>query len=77
MLRLDTARGKIFVATKKTLSAFIDNVPDAPGVAAIRLSVPDAEAFAARLRGAGLQARSTPLGRSVALPPSLGGTWLF
>jgi hypothetical protein len=78
MVRLDTARGKIFIATKNTLSAFIERVPEAPAVAAIRLSVADAEAFAARFRRIGLNVRKTPrLGNSVALPPALGGTWLF
>jgi hypothetical protein len=78
MVRLETARGKIFIATKKTLSAFIENVPDAPGIAAIRLSVADAQTFAARLRKIGLTVRKTDrLGNSVALPPALGGTWLF
>jgi hypothetical protein len=78
MVRLETARGRIFIATKKALSAFIEHVPDAPGVAAIRLSVADAGAFAARLRKCGLSVRRTPLlGNSVALPPALGGSWLF
>jgi len=78
MVRLDTARGQVFIATKKALSAFIEQVPDAPAVAAIRLSVADADAFAARLRKIGLNVRRTPpLGSSVALPPALGGTWLF
>jgi hypothetical protein len=77
LVRLDSARGKVFIATKKTLSAFIEHVPDAPGVAAIRLSVRDANAFAARFRNAGLTVRRTPLGHAVTLPPALGGTWLF
>jgi hypothetical protein len=78
MVRLDTARGNIFIATKKALSAFIEHVPEPPGVAAIRLSVADAEAFAARCRKIGLSVRKTPrLGNCVALPPALGGAWLF
>jgi len=78
MVRLDTARGKIFIATKKALSGYIEHVPDAPGIAAIRLAVADPEAFAARLRKLGLNVRRTPpLGNCVALPPALGGAWLF
>jgi hypothetical protein len=78
MVRLDTARGKIFIATKKALSEFMEHVPDAPGVAAIRLAVADPEAFAARCRKSGLSVRRSPrLGNSVALPPALGGAWLF
>jgi 4-hydroxyphenylpyruvate dioxygenase-like putative hemolysin len=77
MVRLDTARGKIFIATKEALSAFIERVPDAPGVAAIALSVREAEAFAARFRKMGVNVRKTPRGHSVALPPALGGSWLF
>jgi hypothetical protein len=77
MVRLDTARGKIFIATKQALSA-IERVPEAPAVAAIRLSVTDADAFAERCRKIGLSVRKTPrLGNCVALPPALGGAWLF
>jgi hypothetical protein len=77
LVRLDTSRGEIFIGTKKTLSAFIGQVPDSPGVAAIALEFGDPAAFAGRCEKAGLKVTKTARGNSVALPLALGGTWLF
>jgi hypothetical protein len=77
LVRLSTARGEIFIGTKKTLSAFMDQVPDAPGVAAIALEFKDPRAFAGRCEKAGIKVTQTARGHSAALPPALGGTWLF
>jgi len=67
------ARGQIRIGTKETLSKTIPNVPAAPGIAAIGLTFKDPAAFAKRCRAAGL----TVSKNAVALPPALGGTWLF
>jgi hypothetical protein len=77
LVRLDTARGTIFIGTKKTLAPFIDRVPEAPGVAAVAFEFKDPDAFARRCGQAGLTVKKTARGNSVALPPALGGTWLF
>jgi hypothetical protein len=74
---LKAARGTIHIAARKTLSGFIDNVPSAPGVAAIGLKFRDPEAFAERCRKAGLKVKKSARGNCVSLPPALGGAWLF
>jgi hypothetical protein len=74
---LKTARGKIFVATRKALSRFIENVPAAPAIAGIGLEFRDPEKFSKLCKRAGLKVKRTAQGYCVALPPALGGTWLF
>ena len=74
---LNTARGRIFIGTRDSLAAFLDNVPAAPGIAGYAMAVKDADAFAARCTKAGLKVRKTRRHRCVALPPALGGAWLF
>ena len=74
---LNTARGRIFIATRDSLAAFLDNVPAAPAIAGYALAVKDADAFAARCTKSGLKVRKTRRHRCVALPPALGGCWLF
>ena len=77
LVRLDTARGRIFLGTRRVLSQFIDEVPEAPSVAAFSLKVKSAPLFSSFLGKAGLKARSTPRGSTVRLPKALGGSWLF
>jgi len=67
------SRGRIFFGSKETLSKSFENIPDAPGIAAIGLRFRDRTAFAKRCRAAGLVVRRN----AVTLPPALGGTWLF
>jgi hypothetical protein len=74
---LETARGKIFVATREALSRFIENVPAAPALAGIALELRNPEQFSKQCERAALKVMRTALGYSVALPPALGGTWLF
>lgn len=76
-LRLETARGTIFVCTAQALSRFIEHVPPAPGVAAIGLKFKDPQAFAERCRKAGLKVAKSARGHCVSLPPALGGAWVF
>jgi len=74
---LRTSRGTLHIATRKALSALMDNVPPAPGVAAIRLRFKDAEVFEKICIKAGLKVRKNSSGLCVSLPPALGGNWLF
>lgn len=75
-ISLRTKRGEIVIATRDALSRFIDHVPAAPGIAAIALEFRDPKRFAERCEGAGLKAKRTARGYSIALPPALGGAWL-
>jgi hypothetical protein len=77
LIKLQTARGAIFIGSRKVLSSFIGNVPPAPAIAAIALELDDAKRFAERCEGAGLKTMRTARGYSVTLPPALGGTWLL
>jgi hypothetical protein len=77
LVQLETGRGRIFVGNRTILSSFIDDVPPAPGVAALELSFEDPAAFAQRCETLGLQVKSAGAKHRLALPPELGGTWLF
>ena len=74
---LKTARGTIHIASRKTLSSFIADVPPAPAVAAIRLRFKDPEKFFFLCKETGLPLKKTSRGHCVSLPPALGGSWLF
>jgi hypothetical protein len=76
LVKLQTARGAIFIGSRKALSGFIENVPPAPAIAAIGLAFQDSKAFSIKCERAGLHVKKTPRGYSVALPPALGGAWL-
>lgn len=77
LVRLDTARGRIFLGTQRVLSAFLDDVPPAPAVAGFSLKVRSASTFSSYLEKAGLKVKSTPRGKTARLPKALGGSWLF
>jgi hypothetical protein len=72
-VRLDTARGRVVIGTRKNVQRVLGNAPAAPALAGYALSCSAPDAFAARCRTAGLNVR----GRVVELPPALGGTWLL
>jgi len=77
LVRLDTARGRIFLGTREVLSAFIDDVPAAPAVAAFSLVVKSDALFESYLGQCGLKAKKAAGRRSVKLPAALGGSWIF
>ena len=72
-VRLDTARGRVVIGTRKIMERVLGNAPAAPALAGYALSCSDPDAFAARCRKAGLEVE----GKVVRLPPSLGGAWLL
>jgi len=67
------SRGRLFFGTKETLSKIIDDVPNAPGIAAIGMKFRDPAAFAKRCRAAGLALKKNV----VSLPEALGGAWIL
>jgi hypothetical protein len=77
MVRLETARGRIAIATKEVLSKFIDRVPAAPGIAGYRMGCRNPERMAQRCEKAGLKVRKKGRRYSVALPAALGGNWIL
>ena len=72
-VRLDTARGRVVIGTRKNVERVLGYAPAAPALAGYALSCSDPDAFAARCRKAGLEVA----GRVVTLPASLGGRWVL
>ena len=72
-VRLDTARGRVVIGTRKNVERVLGTAPAAPAIAGYALSCSDPDAFAVRCRTAGLGVA----GRAVTLPAALGGTWLL
>ena len=72
-VRLDTARGRVIVGTRKNVERVLGTAPAAPALAGYALACADPDAFAARCSKAGLKVR----GNVVQLPAALGGTWLL
>ncbi len=77
LVRLDTARGSIFIGTREALHGFIEQVPAGPAIAAFSLRVEDPAAFAARCEQAGCKVSRSARGYCASLPDALGGSWLF
>jgi hypothetical protein len=77
LVRLDTARGKIFVATKTILSRLLGNVPATPGIAGYRLGCRSPDRLAERCAKAGAKVKRRGKRYSVALPAALGGNWIL
>ena len=74
---LETARGRIYIAKRETLSRFLDHVPPPPALAGYALATKNGRSFARRCKQAGLEVREAGQGYSVSLPPALGGAWYF
>jgi hypothetical protein len=72
-VRLETARGRVIIGTRKNVESVLGNAPAAPALAGYALACSDPDAFAARCSKAGLNVR----GQVVELPAALGGTWLL
>jgi hypothetical protein len=77
LVRLDCARGLVFVGKRSDLAKLLGAAPAAPGLAGYRLACRHPEAFAARCRKLGLPVLKTAAGHAVSLPASLGGVWLI
>jgi hypothetical protein len=72
-VRLDTARGRVMIGSRRNVQRLLGSAPAAPALAGYALSCSEPDAFAARCRRAGLEVA----GRVVTLPATLGGTWLL
>jgi len=72
-VRLDTARGRVMIGTRRNVQRVLGHAPAAPALAGYALACAAPDAFAARCRKAGLEVA----GRVVTLPATLGGNWLL
>src|SRR5262245_44705243 len=75
LVRLDCARGQVFVATRQHLVSILGTAPPAPGLAGYRLGCRHPEAFARRCMGLGLAVRQPAEGLALPLPAALGRVW--
>lgn len=73
LVRLDTARGRVVIGTRKRVAQLLGEAPPAPALAGYALGCADPEEFARRCSKAGLRVQ----GKAVRLPAALGGTWLL
>jgi len=72
-VRLDTARGRVMIGSRKNVQRLLGNAPAAPAIAGYALACAAPDAFAARCGKTGLKVN----GHVVELPAALGGTWLL
>ncbi len=70
-------RGSVIIGTGDALSKILGDAPAAPALAGYALACRDAAASAARCAAAGLAVKRNGNSYAVALPPSLGGTWML
>jgi hypothetical protein len=73
LVRLDTARGHVFLGSQKYIVRLLGSAPAAPALAGYALSCDDPQHFLDQCRSNGLPVRNN----AVALPPALGGAWLI
>jgi hypothetical protein len=76
-VRLETARGRVFIGTRATVVKLLGAAPPAPAVAGYSLACAEPRAVVERCAAEGLPARNTPGGVAIALPPALGGIWVL
>jgi hypothetical protein len=77
LVRLDCARGRVYVGTQQDLKEILGVAPPAPGIAGYRLACRDPDALARTCSKKGLTVRKTAAGHAIALAPALGGVWLL
>ena len=76
-VRLETARGSIFIADRATLSKLLGEAPAPPAIAGYALACGQPHDFAARCRKAGLAVQKKGERHVARLPAALGGAWLI
>src|SRR3989442_6051893 len=76
-VRLQTARGRIFIGTRETLVKLLGEAPPAPGIAGYSLRASHPEKLAARCTAAGISVRKNGAHYAAKLPAALGGHIVF
>jgi hypothetical protein len=77
LVRLETARGRIFVGTRETVARLLGEAPPAPAIAGYSLRCRHPQALAERCRKAGIAVQKHGKRYAAKLPASLGGVWLI
>src|SRR5438105_1592559 len=76
-VRLETARGRIFIGTRQTLAMLLGEAPPAPAIAGYSLRSSHPEQLAARCTAAGISVRKSGARYAAKLPAALGGQLVF
>jgi hypothetical protein len=76
-VRLETARGSIFIGTRKTLAKLLGDAPPAPAIAGYSLRSSHPAKLAARCTAAGISVRKSGARHAAKLPAALGGHLVF
>ena len=76
-VRLETARGRIFVGTREAVARLLGDAPPAPAIAGYSLRCSHPQALAERCRKTGIAVQKHGKRYAAKLPASLGGVWLF
>src|SRR5438477_744137 len=76
-VRLETARGRIFVGTRETVARLLGDAPPAQAIAGYSLRCSHPQALAERCTKTGIAVQKHGKRYAAKLPASLGGVWLF
>jgi hypothetical protein len=76
-VRLQTARGSIFIGTRATVAKLLGDAPAAPAIAGYALAARNPERLATRCKQAGIAVRKRGARYVAQLPAVLGGAWLI
>jgi Glyoxalase-like domain len=76
-VRLESARGSIFIAGRAAIAKLLGEAPPAPAIAGYALAARHPERLAARCKEAGIAVRKRGARHVARLPDALGGAWLI
>src|SRR6266850_3610606 len=76
-VRLETARGSIFIGTRETVARLLGEAPPAPAIAGYSLRCSHPQTLAARCTDAGISVHKSGARYAAKLPATLGGVLVF
>jgi hypothetical protein len=76
-VRLETARGRIFIGARESVAKLLGEAPPAPAIAGYSLRCSHPQALVERCRKAGIAVQKHGKRYAAKLPAALGGVWLF
>ena len=76
-VRLETARGRIFIGKRTAIAKKLGAAPPAPGIAGYALACRHPDKLAARCKEAGIKVQKRGKRYAATLPKALGSVWLF
>ena len=76
-VRLETARGRIFIGTRATVAKLLGEAPPAPAIAGCALGGGQPKTLVARCKEAGAAVQKCGARHAAKLPAALGSVWLI